>query len=60
MIALFIDLMIVFFAFIAGETQAGRTGGRLPLGHWLGLAYGHALDDGVRGWLAALPGFDTP
>ena len=55
-IALFIDLMIVFFAFMAGEGQAGRSGARLPVGHWLSLAYRDDLEVGVRGWLSALDG----
>lgn len=53
-IALFIDLMIVFFAFMAGDGQSASA--RLPVGHWLGIAYGEEVDAGVREWLGALDG----
>lgn len=53
-IALFIDLMIVFFAFMAGDGQSSAA--RLPVGHWLSLAYGDDPDRGVREWLGALDG----
>jgi hypothetical protein len=55
-IAIFIDLMIVFFAFIAGESQSAASQARLSLRHWLELAYGQNLTTGVGRWLAALDG----
>jgi hypothetical protein len=55
-IAIFIDLMIVFFAFIAGESQSASSQARLSLRHWLELAYGQNLTAGVGRWLAALDG----
>jgi len=55
-IAVFIDTMIVFFAFVAGSSQSATTSPRVPLAHWLRMAYEQRFDDGVRGWLAALDG----
>ena len=56
-IAVFIDLMIVFFAFIAGESQQESVvDARLTPRHWLDLAYEERVGDGVRRWLAALDG----
>ena len=55
-IAVFIDTMIVFFAFIVGESQNAATSPRVPLAHWLRMSYEQRFDDGVRGWLAALDG----
>lgn len=55
-IAVFIDTMIVFFAFIAGQPRGATTSPRVPLAHWLRMAYEQRFDDGVRCWLAALDG----
>ena len=43
-IALFIDTMIVFFAFIAGESEARPVMPHVPLAHWMRMAYLHRLD----------------
>jgi len=55
-IAIFIDTMIVFFAFIAGQPHGASTSPRVPLAHWLRMAYEQRFDDGIRSWLAALDG----
>ena len=55
-IALFIDTMIVFFAFIAGESGVSITASRMPLGEWMQMAYGQWAVDGARRWLGALDG----
>lgn len=55
-IALFMDLMIVFFAYIAGTTKMAASAARLPFHHWIEIAYGTRLEEGVRRWLSALDG----
>ncbi len=55
-IALFIDTMIVFFAFIAGESQARPAMPHVPLAHWLRMAYEQRVEEGVRRWIGALDG----
>lgn len=55
-ISLFIDGMIVFFAYIAGESRTHLIGSRVPLAQWVDMAYGARNADGVRAWLAALDG----
>lgn len=55
-IALFMDLMIVFFAFIAGTTKVAASAARLPFDHWIEIAYGTRREEGVRRWLSALDG----
>ena len=55
-IAVFIDTMIVFFAFVAGGSQNASASPRVPLAHWLRMSYEQRFNDGVRGWLAALDG----
>jgi hypothetical protein len=55
-IAMFIDTMIVFFAFVAGQGQTSTTAPRVPLAHWVRMAYEQRFDEGVRSWIAALDG----
>lgn len=55
-IALFIDTMIVFFAFIAGESQARPAMPHVPLAQWMRMAYEQRVEEGVRRWLGALDG----
>ena len=55
-IAVFIDTMIVFFAFVAGQSQTSATAPRVPLAHWLRMAYERRFDDGVRCWIGSLDG----
>lgn len=55
-IAVFIDTMIVFFAFVAGESRTAATSPRVPLAHWVRMAYDQRFEDGVRNWIAALDG----
>ncbi len=55
-IALFIDTMIVFFAFIAGQTQTRSAAPHVPLAHWMRMAYEQRIDEGIRRWLGALDG----
>lgn len=54
--AVFIDLMIVFFAFVAGDTRASAPEPRHKIDHWFGLAYGQRLAEGTRRWLQATNG----
>ncbi len=55
-IALFIDTMIVFFAFIAGQSQASPAAPHVPLAHWMRMAYEQRVEEGIRRWLGALDG----
>ncbi len=55
-IALFIDTMIVFFAFIAGESRARPAMPHVSLAHWMKMAYEQRVEEGVRRWLGALDG----
>jgi hypothetical protein len=54
--ALFIDLMIVFFAFIAGESDREPVGPRYSMRHWFELAYGPRTAEAAGRWLAAMNG----
>ncbi len=55
-IAVFLDTMIVFFAFIAGETRSAVQAPRVPVSQWLQMAYGVRSPEGVHRWIAALDG----
>lgn len=55
-IAVFIDTMIVFFAFVSGQSAAAANAPRVPLEHWMRMAYEQRFADGVRNWIAALDG----
>jgi hypothetical protein len=54
--AVFIDLMIVFFAFIAGESEREPVGPRYSMRHWFELAYGPRTSEAAGRWLAAMNG----
>ena len=54
--ALFIDMMIVFFAFIAGESERTPIGPRYSVRHWFELAYGPRTGEAATRWLAAMNG----
>lgn len=54
--ALFIDLMIVFFAFIAGESDREPVGPRYSMRHWFELAYGPRTAEAAGRWLTAMNG----
>jgi len=54
--AVFIDLMIVFFAFIAGESERTPVGPRYSMRHWFELAYGPRTAEAATRWLAAMNG----
>lgn len=54
--ALFIDMMIVFFAFIAGESERTPVGPRYSVRHWFELAYGPRTAEAATRWLAAMNG----
>ncbi len=54
--AVFIDLMIVFFAFIAGESDRAPVGPRYSIRHWFELAYGPRTAEAATRWLAAMNG----
>ncbi len=55
-VAMFIDLMIVFFAFIAGESEREPVGPRYSMRHWFELAYGARTPEAAGRWLAAMNG----
>ena len=54
--AVFIDMMIVFFAFIAGESDRAPVGPRYSIRHWFELAYGPRTAEAATRWLAAMNG----
>ena len=56
LISIFIDLMIVFFAYIAGDAQLAPMDPRHPVAHWIELAYGQRARDGVRRWIESVAG----
>ncbi len=56
LVAVFIDLMIVFFAFIAGESEGDPVGPRYSMRHWFELAYGPRSAEAATRWLAAMNG----
>lgn len=54
--AVFVDLMVVFFAFVAAASPRASVAPRLSLRHWFDLAYGNDAALGMRRWLEALSG----
>jgi hypothetical protein len=55
-IAVFIDTMIVFFTFVAGQGQASTSAPRVPLAHWVRMSYKQRFEEGIRCWIGALDG----